>query len=719
MTETRYTFCRICEAACGLKLTVANNRIQKIEPDSQHVNSKGYACIKGLSLDKFIESPDRLRQPLKRVGDTLIAVSWHQALEEIGHKLRSIHRRHGGQSIASYAGNPIGFSLWPTMVNQGFLKGLGSDKAFTVGTLDCSNKFAAADRIYGSFARQTFPDIAHTRMLIAVGSNPAISKMSFIALPHTMKELQAIEQRGGEIVWVNPRKTESAKRCGKYLAIRPDSDVFFMLGFLHQLIEQNGVNHDRVTLHMEGYQQLAALAKPWTAARVEQVTRIAAAELVSLVSRYIDADGAALYSSTGVNQGRFGTLAFWLQEAINAISGNLDKRGGTLMGKPVVEFPDTTKEAKYSRINNTPYITSGIPTGILADEILTPGDGQVKALFVIAGNPILACANSERLGEAFDRLELMVSIDLYRNETANHADYILPGLHFLERADVPFFFMTAMGLMPNRYFQYTDAVLAPPGEARDEGLILRQILRAAGFSLFGSKSLQWALNLGEKLAGNPGCKDGAAERFYGMIARKGKLGGLKKLRRFPQGQVLEANRPGDYLGQGDGIGRIAVNESEKIQLAPAEFIARAQQLDAVFEQQVADRGLKLISKRERYSHNSWTHNVSSFIKGSRSSNYLYIHPIDAAQRRLEEGALAEVCANGKCIQVSVKLDSDFMPGTVSIPHGWGHQQAAGLAIASHTQGANVNILASDGPESIEPISGMSQLNGISVEVRAV
>ncbi len=713
MTDTKYTFCRICEAGCGLKLTIDNNRIKAIEPDKNHVNSKGYACIKGLSLEKFVESPDRLTQPQKKVGDKFISISWDQALAEIGSKLRAIHQQHGGQSIASYTGNPIGFSLWPNTANQGFLKGLGSDKLFTVGTLDCSNKFAAADRIYGSFANQTFPDIAHIDMLISIGSNPLISKMSFIALPHPMEQLQKIEQRGGEIVWINPRKTESAKRCGKYLPIRPDSDVFFMLGFLHQLIEQDGVKHQRVAQYMEGYQELAALAKPWTAEKVEQVTHIPAAELKSLVTRYINADGAAIYSSTGINQGRFGTLAFWLQECINAISGNLDKRGGSLMGKPAIEFPDTTKEAKYSRINNTPYITAGIPTGILADEILTPGDGQVKALFVMAGNPLMACANSDRLAEAFEQLTLLVSIDLYRNETANYADYILPGLHFLERADVPFFFMTAMGLMPDRYFHYTDAVLAPPGEARDEALILRQILRASGFSLFGSKPLQWVLNLGEKLSGLPGCKDGVAERFYGMIARGAKLGGLKKLRQNPQGQALEANQPGDYLGQ-----RVAT-ESKKVQLAPAEFIALAQQLDTIFEQEINHPRLKLISKRERYSHNSWTHNVSAFIKGQRNTNYLYIHPDDAAQHQLIEGELAEVSANGKSIRVPVKLDSDFMPGTVSIPHGWGHQQADGLSIAKTTHGANVNILASDGPDAIEPISGMSQLNGIAVDVRRV
>ena len=713
MKQTKFSFCRICEAGCGLKIHIDNNRIQKIEADNEHVVSQGYACIKGLSLDAFISSPDRMTQPLKKVDGKFQEISWEQALSEIAAKLKTIHQARGGQSIAAYTGNPIGFSLWPNTVVQGFLKGFGSDKLFTVGTVDCSNKFAASDRMYGSFMQQTFPDIDNCSMLIAVGANPAISRMSFINLPHPMKRLQAIEKRGGEVVWVNPRNTESSKHCGSHLAIRPDTDVFFMLGFLNELITQGGVKTTLVEQYMQGYDALAALAKDWPLDKVARVTRIPAAVISSLVSRYIAADGAALYSSVGVNQGRFGTLAFWLQETINAISGNLDKRGSSLMGKPVVAFPDTTQTGAVSRINQTPYITSCIPTGILADEILTPGEGQVRALFVLAGNPALSCANSSRLADAFDDLELLVSIDLYRNETANHADYILPGLHFLERPDIPFFFMVGMGLMPKRYFHYTDAVLNAPGEARDEGLILRQIASRAGFPLFDSKLLQGMLNIGEKLAGLPGCKDGAAERFYGLIARFGKLGGLSTLRKKPHGQILTPNKPGDYFGEQRNKKQI------KIQLAPAEFIVRAKQLDDVYQQEIKNLGLKLIGKRERFSHNSWTHNVEKFIKGSRQSNYLYIHPDDAAQRGLKESDMAQVCANGQCIQVPVKFDRDFMLGTVSIPHGWGHQQSDGLSIAKQTQGANVNVLASDGPNSIEPISGMSQLNGIEVEITAV
>ena len=711
MTDTKYTFCRICEATCGLAVEVDNNTINNIQPDTSHPVSKGYACVKGLSLAKFVNSPDRITQPLKRIDGQLQPITWDQAISEIAGKLKAIHQQHGGPSIGLYVGNPIGFNLWTNTITTGFLKGVGSDKLFTAGTQDCTNKFATADRIYGSYMRQTFPDIDHTNMLIALGSNPVISKMSFIHLPHPADRIQAIEQRGGKVVWVNPRKTESAKRCGEHLAIRPNTDVFFMLSFLHEVIAQGGVDKARVKQFTEGFDQLALLAEHWSAEKTAPVTRIPADTLKQLVKDYLAADGAAIYSSTGVNQGSFGTLTVWLQEAINAITGNLDKRGGTLMGKPPLDLPDTT-EPQYSRINNTPYISGIIPAGIMADEILEPGEGQVRALFVNAGNPILSCANSQRQADAFKQLELMVSIDLFRNETSEYADYVLPGLHFLERADIPFYFLSGMGVTPDRFFHYTDPVLAPPGEARNEALIFRQIASAAGLPLFDSKWLQFALDAGEKLSGLPGCKENAEPRFYSLLGRQSGIGNLKKWRQKPHGELLEANQPGDYLN------KRMQEHNHRIQLAPKEFIERAQGLQVFFDKEKNSQGLRLISKRERFSHNSWTHNLKNFVKGSRNTNYLYIHPQDAQQLNLQEGQLAEVSANEASIVVPVKIDSDFSPGTVSVPHGWGHQEAPGLSIAQKTQGANVNILASDGPNAIEPVSGMSQLTGIPVAIRA-
>ena len=372
-------------------------------------------------------------------------------------------------------------------------------------------------------------------------------------------------------------------------------------------------------------------------------------------------------------------------------------------------------EQKYSRIDNVPYVSGNIPGAILADEILTPGEGKIRAMINVAGNPLLTMPNSDRLGEAFDDLDLLVCFDLVRNETAEYAHYVMPGLHSLERADIPFYFFSMMGLMPKRYTQFTDAVMTPPEGARDEGLVFHAICSAAGRPIYGSRAVHMFLStlIGLKKIPFLGRYIALDRLFFDLVNRKSGLGGLRKMRKYPDGLLLDENNPGDYLGQ-----RVAT-PSGKVELAPTELMARFAKLDQKFEDELKNKNtLKLIQKRERFSHNSWTHNVSAFVKGKRQTNYLYIHPEDAMMRQLKEGDMARVSANGRSIQVPVKLDPNIMIGAVSVPHGWGHQKAKVLSIAKETLGANINEILPDGSESIEPISGMAHLNGVLVEVSA-
>lgn len=707
------TFCRICEAQCGLEVTTDGDAVVGIKPNRDHVASRGYACIKGLKMGEFARSPDRLRTPLKKVNGEFEPISWDQAITEIGSRLRAIHDEHGGDSIAAYMGNPIGFSLWPTSCMMFMLEAFDAHKLFTPGTQDCANKFSGGERLFGGPNEQVFPDIEHTQLLIAIGSNPAISKMSFISVPHPMEKIEAIESRGGKVYWVNPRYTESAKRMGEFVAIRPDTDVFFMLGFLNEVIRCDGVDKQRVEKYMNGYDELVRISAPWTAERVAGVTKIPADTLRQMVSDYLAADGAALYFSTGVNQGRFGLMVYWLQEAINAITGNLDKRGGVLAGKGVLPKYDAPDELRKSRINDIPYSGAMVPGGIMAEEILTPGKGQVKAMFNMSGNPLLTCSGSNQLARAFESLDLFVCLDIFRNETAEYADYILPTLHSLERADIPFQFFTMMGLMPTRSFSYTDPVLRPFAQAREEGLIFRQICRAAGKPIAKSRLFQWFSNIAESFSKVPAVGDWLSleKIFLSLMIRSAKLGGIRKMRKHPDGVLLEPNEPGDYLGQ-------RVNTpSGKVELAPPDLIERVKTLDDEYNKELENANeLKIIQKRERFSHNTWTHNVDAFIKGGGDTNYLYINSVDARSRGLEDGMRARISANNQSIEVPVKIDDDMMVGTVSVPHGWGHQRAKGLNIANKTAGANVNVILPSGPDSIEPASGMSHMNGVIVSV---
>ena len=720
-TTQKTTFCRICENQCGLRVSLDGERITHIEPDTEHVASRGYACIKGLSFQNMRDNPDRITTPMKRDGERWHAISWQQAFQEIGRKVRQLRGDHGDDSLGLYFGNPISFSPLMPIFFTGFAQGLGTRKLFTTGSLDCNNKFLVSQHMYGSPMALTFPDIDHLDCLIMLGSNPSVSKMSFINLPDPVRRLKAIEARGGSVIHINPRRTETAKALGEQCFIRPDTDVFFLAAFLRELFEQGAVDRKRASQFMEGLEELEALVSPWTAERQAAVTGISADSLRKLVQRYGSAKGAALYGSTGINQGSNGSVAFWLLECINAVSGNLDKRGGSLMGRGIFDYAKATTGADdqvfHSRIGHTRSFLGTLPTPLLADEILEEGQDRIRGLFVIAGNPLLTSTNSRKTAKALASLELLVAVDILRNETAEYAHYFLPGTHFSERPDIPFTSFSFCGLMPEPWFQYTDALLPPPGDCRDESWIIRQLAKHCRAPLFGSRLLQGSMNIGEKLGQLPGL--GARltpmpERLLGLISRAGKLGGLGALRKHPHGIALPAIDGNSYLGK-----RVLARNG-KVQLAPALLVNLANErlADRYEQARQSGDGFKLITKRERFSHNSWTHNDPAYIKGKRRQNYLYIHPDDAQKLGANDGEEVEVSNEIGAVIACLAVSDDLMPGTVALPHGWGHESASGLSVARKTCGVNANILAADGPDAIEPVSGMAKFNGIAVNIRS-
>jgi anaerobic selenocysteine-containing dehydrogenase len=729
------TLCRICEAQCGLKVTVDANRqrVLEVKADDEHVVSKGYACIKGLSFEDFRTSGDRLTQPLKRISakhekPQFEAISWEQALREIGRKVRKIRRDHGDDSTGLYFGNPIAFSLLYPMFINGFVRGLNTSKFFNTGTLDCNNKFVVAEQMYGSAFALTYPNVDRNQFLMILGGNPAVSKMSFINLPHPMKRIKAITERGGRVVHVNPRRTESAAQAGEHLFIRPDTDVFFLLSFLREILHRDqqdtteqpfALDHPRIKRHMTGFEHLAAVSEQWTPEVTAEITRIPAATLRELVTAYLDADGAALYLSTGVNQGTNGVLAYWIQEVINAISGNLDSLAGVQMGEGIIDYAGlvakNTPQTHTSRIGNTPSFLEALPCALMADEILTPGRGQMKALFVISGNPLLSATRSERFGEALQQLELLVSLENVQNETADYADYILPGSHFAERADVPFLFGSLCGTTPVPWYQYVDPLVSSPGEAKDEIWTLHQLAKHCDAPLFGSRLFQASVSLGEYYGKLPligKYLTPLPNRLLDLLSRAGKQGSIKKLRKYPHGKLRKALQEHNYLG------KRVVTPDGKVQLAPAALITMAhERLEHSFALRRQEQDtLKLITKRERFSHNTWTHNHAKFIKHERHSNYLYMHPEDAARIAASSGDRVQVSSGAGNVIVPLRIDDNMMPGSVALPHGWGHSGSEGQTVAKTTSGVNANILASDGPDSVEPLSGMTQFNGINVDV---
>jgi len=720
MPETRYTFCRICETLCGFETEIENDQIVNLKPDTGHVSTKGYSCIKGRRQYEIYNSPDRLLYPLKKVNGKHERISWEQAIREIGQKVNTITKENSRDSIAMYIGTAAGFGVLHPAFAQGFMDGIGSNNMYASATQDCSNKFAVSRHMYGFPFTQPFPDLPNTGCLIIVGSNLVISQFSFLQAPDPIKQINDIRERGGRVIVIDPRKTETARVAGEHIFIRPGTDVYFYLSFLNEVIHQNGIKNDHVNQHMTGLDQVLDYAAGWTAEKTASVTGIPADQLKQLVSTYLHASGASLFCSTGVNMGGEGALSFWIQEVINAVTGNLDRKGGTLVGRGIMDFPKfgvkkglLIKDVK-SRIGNYGTVNDAFPGGILADEILNPGKKQIKALFVSGGNPLITMSDSEKLKSAFNKLDLLVCLDIQLNETCSEADYVLPCTDPFQRPDLPFVFPLMLGLQIKPYLQATDAVVAPQGEQRDEASIYVELAKASGFPLWGSKAGQ---KFFESLLRFNKLENGQRalpqRSMLNLLLKLCRQPGFKKLLKNPHGILTKDHEEHDFLG------KRVYTADKKVNLAPEAFLNTGDNLMQLFAKELQRKNsFKLIIKRSVRTHNSWTHNTDRMLRGTGNTNYAYLHPEDAARLKLKEGGLADVSTEYGKIRIPVKFSDALMPGSVAIPHGWGHQHAKGLHVANKTKGVNVNILAGSGNGTIDPLSGMSRLTAIEIKIEA-
>ncbi|HMV65866.1 MAG TPA: molybdopterin-dependent oxidoreductase [Myxococcota bacterium] len=714
------TFCRICESLCGLEVTVDDGRITRVRPDAEHVATRGFGCVKGMKQQGLYGSPDRLTRPMRRGATGHAAATWEAANADIGARVQDIIKAHGPDAVAMYVGTAAGFSLLHPVFAQGFMQGLGSRSFYASATQDCANKFAIARDMYGFPFVQPFPDLERVDCLIIVGANPVMSKWSFLQVPNPFATLHEMRKRGAHVVVIDPRRTETAAVADEHVSIRPDTDVFFYAAFLHELLARRAERSDAVA-HTRGLDEVRRIVAPWTPERAAEVTDIPAATLRRLVHRFASARGAALYSSTGVNMGTDGSLAFWLQEVIHAVTGRLDRHGGTLVGQGIFDFAGFSQrnglltDETPSRVGGFRRTNDAFPGGVLADEILTPGPRQVRALFVTGGNPLLTMPNAGRLRDALKRLDLLVSVDIFLNETASLADWALPATSPFQRPDLPFAFPLFMGMQTRPYLQATRAVLPPEGEQRDEATIYHDLARACGVGLYGSRALSAALEAWRRAhrwrTGSP------------LLPTEGLLDLVLRINRQPSFRRLTRDHPGGLrlppTPVGAWLGRGVPTPDHRVDLAPSRVVAiAAERLERHHARERATRGeLKLITRRALTTHNSWTHNLADFVGPRNRTNVLYMHPDDAAARGLAEGDVADVATDVATVRLPIALLPELKPGVVALPHGWGHQHAAGLTVASRTEGVNVNLLAADGPDRLEPLSGMAHLTGLVVDVR--
>ncbi|MGA8845066.1 MAG: molybdopterin-dependent oxidoreductase, partial [Nocardioides sp.] len=675
MTRSLRTFCRICEVHCGLvvdvdtDLATGDERVVKVSPDRDHPVTQGYCCVKGLGLGALHHDPDRVDVPLKRVDGELVEISWEQALAEIGASVRAIVDEHGPRALAMYQGNPTFFSLAGTVMSTAYIEALGSPNVFASHSIDVNNKFHVSTEMYGLSLVHPVPDFEHVEFFMCLGSNPLVSQMSVLQVSDAAGVLTSITERGGRVVIVDPRRTETARRVGEHLPIRPGTDAYLLAAMLHVLTVEIGLDLAPMRKVARGVDEFVAAGAPWTPERAAAVTGVPAATIRDLATSYAAAStgsgkGAALYCSTGVNMGPFGSLSYWLIQGINLITGNLDRRGGLLVPRGAF---DTVKLAglvglgRFDEHRTTDgrwhRVAGAFPVAALAGEITTDHPDRVRALFVTAGNPVHSVPGGA-LAEALPGLDLMVSVDLYRNETAAYADYVLPATDMLERSDFP---ASHQSLQIVPHAQWTPAVVAPAAQRRTEWQIFSDLALASGVSPWGATAAHAFPRLNRLLRRLPRSPQITFEHLLAGLLRWGRRTTLRELKRRPEGVLLPPTEPGSFLGS-----RVAT-EDGLVDLAPADLVADLARLLAAEAELSRPGVLRLIGRRDRRSHNSWMHNNSHIRQPD--GNAALLHPADASERGITDGSRVEVSSPTGSVEVSVSLTEDVARGVVVVPHG--------------------------------------------------
>jgi anaerobic selenocysteine-containing dehydrogenase len=732
MAQEQPTYCRICEPLCGMVATVEDGRLTRLRPDADHPLSQGFACPKGIAFEQVHNDPDRVLHPLKRQPDgSFERVSWDDAMADIVARLRAIHDAHGPQAIGWYWGNPGAFSASHTLWLASFMTLLGSSHLFTAGSQDVNSRFVASQLLYGAPLVVPIPDLSRMDLLVVLGANPLVSHGSVLTSPRIKESLHAIVGRGGRVVVVDPRRTETA-RAFEWLPITPDGDAWLLLSLLQVLFEERLADERALARQASGAEALRALARPFTPEASEPHSGVPATQVRALARALATTPRAALYGRTGTCLGRHGTLVSFLLDAVNLAAGKLDREGGAMFG--TLGLPGERAlnallprllpvgyDHRRNRLGGFPEVLGSEPASLMAKEIATPGPDQIKALFVSAGNPVLSVPNGDELEAALPQLDLCVSLDLYVNETNAHADYVLPATTMYERADFPLPFQT---YLTTPFRQATEAVVPPAGQAREEwetidvlmqalarrsrGLALLQLVRRA-LALVGRRlEPRLLLDVVVRLAEG-------GDRF-GL--RPGGLTLSRLIEQHPHGKVL---RP--HLRAG-ALGRVVLHRDRRAALDQPEIAREVADLRARAAEAsdgAGDFPLRMIGMRELRSENSWMHNAPLLLRGGRRQR-ARMHPVDAAALGLDEGDPIRLVTRHGAIELPVTLTDDLKQGVVAVPHGWGHKGTGGWRranAAARGGGVNVNLLMSSEPEDLERLAGMAVLNGVPVRAEAV
>jgi len=729
-----YRICPFCEACCGLELTLVEGKVQRVRGHQADVFSGGYLCPKGVALKDLHEDPDRLRTPLIKRDGRFVPATWEEAFAEIERRLHAIMERDGRDAVALALGNPIVHKAGLLLYITRLIRALGSRNVFSAATLDQMPKQLSSGLMFGEWISIAVPDIERTDFLLVLGANPMVSNGSLWTVPNFRDKAKALRARGGRMVVVDPRRTETADVADQHLFIRPGSDVFLLLGMAHTLFAEKLVRLGRLEPHVAGTQAVEHAVAAFAPERMAKRCGIPGETIRELARALAKAERGVVYGRVGTCTQEYGSLCSWLIDVLNILTGHFDQPGGAMfpkaaafaantLGKPGIGKGIVTGRRK-SRVSGAPEVMGEFPISCLAEEIETPGAGQVKALISVASNPALSSPHGTRLSAALEQLEFMVSLDVYLNETTRHADVILPGNSPLEEMhyDVAF-----AQLSYRNHARYSAPVLPlASGTPEEWETLLRLIaivqgkgaaadLRHVDDELLLDDLRHTAGPLAETLFQAVAHCTGV-ERLLELGLRTGPYGDRFGLN--PDGMNLDklkAAEAGFDLGPlTPRIPEVLRTPSGKIEMAPAMLLDDLKRPAADLERATPE--MVIVGRRQLHSNNSWMHNLPVLAKSLAPT--ALVNPQDAARLGLEDGGKARIEQGERVVEAEVEITDEMMPGVVSLPHGWGHDRAGTrMGVAATKPGANLNQLMNE--ERRDPLSGTSVLSGTEVRMEKV
>ncbi len=690
MPEKHYRNCNLCEAICGLEITHENGKILKIEGDKADTFSRGHICPKAVALQDIYEDQNRLRKPVKRTANGWQEISWDEALNEVAEKILDIQIRLGRDAVAIYQGNPSVHNLGTMLTNRDLLKALRTKNNYSATSVDQLPHHFASQLMFGHPFLLPIPNLDRTDFFLILGGNPLASNGSLMTAPDVKNRLEALRKRGKFIV-IDPRRTETAKFASEHFFIKPAADAFFLLALVHTLFAEDLIKPERLAEFTDGIEVLREASSAWTSDQAERMTGIPAAEIKRIAIEFAKAKTAICYGRMGVSVQKFGGLCHWLINSINILTGNFDRPGGAMFTAPAFDLLQTAKSDQtyhrwQSRVRKLPEFMGELPVAALAEEILTEGEGQIKALVTSCGNPVLSTPNGSQLAQGLEKLEFMVSIDFYLNETTRHANIILPPVSNLESSHYDVIFNS---FAVRNIAKYSEPLFTKTEGTKYDWEILQELAHRLSGKVeeFKSEPPEVKLNLGLR---------------FGQYQLS-----LEKLKSAPHGIDLGELQPAlpDRLLTAD----------KRIKLAPEVFLKDLERLKD--EAQAANNEafpFYLIGRRHLRDDNSWLHNSERLMKG-RNRCTVWINSADADELKLENNKKVKISSRVGSVEIPCEITENIARGVVSIPHGYGHtRQGVKLEVAQNYAGVSLNDLTDE--LAIDVLTGNAALNGVPVRI---